>query len=202
MAIYTIAKIHENEWPEVSGLIAQGVPSALISKLGTKAGIVYYKNFVKHENSCGYVAKDELGIIAGTIIGAVEINESESILFKLRLIIAANVMLFRLSVISWLLSGVLMKIKGSKQQFANSPSAELLAIAVKPQAKGTGLAQQLVKKLEDFMVSKGFNGSYTICTEKNNIRANRFYKKIGAELIETYKFHGREINKFHKEISR
>ena len=200
MANYMIAEINEKDWPEVSGLIAQGVPNALISKLGIKAGVLYYKNFVKHANSCCYVAKDESGIVTGMIIGTVGFDDSNTISFKLRLIIAANIRMFRLSVINWFFKGLLAKIKGSKRQVSDCPAAELLAIAVKSQAKGTGLAQELVMKLEDFMVLKKVGGPYKIRTEKMNLRSNRFYEKIGAEFIKTDLHHGNEINEWHKLI--
>lgn len=98
------------------------------------------------------------------------------------------------------IKGVLAKVKGTSEEHPDRPAARLVAIAVCSKAKGTGLAQELVDHMEKFMVSKGFEGSYVILTEKTNKQANKFYKKIGAKFVRTNLRHGRAINEWHKEI--
>jgi len=50
------------------------------------------------------------------------------------------------------------------------------------------------------MLSAKKTDSYIVYTEKNNHRANRFYKNIGAELLHTNIYHGREINVYCKDL--
>jgi len=54
--------------------------------------------------------------------------------------------------------------------------------------------------METFMLSAKKTDSYIVYTEKNNHRANRFYKNIGAELLHTNIYHGREINVYCKDL--
>lgn len=72
-------------------------------------------------------------------------------------------------------------------------------IAVSEDYRSCGIAQALIGKMEGFFAQRGID-KYLIKTEKANEVSNKFYIKIGAKLMETYNFHGREINKFHKEI--
>ena len=201
---YTIGEIRNSEWIEVAKLVAQAIPNALISKLGNRFGATFYSKVVEQEYSCGYVARDESDNILGVIIGTINYPNARSIAFKeqlAKLIITANLRLLRWSVIRWVIDGVFTKVKYKKEEHANRPIAELVAIAVCPKARGTGLAQELVEKMERFMVSKGLSEPYVICTEKANARANRFYEKIGAKFVRTNLYHGREINEWHKKIT-
>jgi ribosomal protein S18 acetylase RimI-like enzyme len=199
-----IEEICDSEWPNVAKLIAYAIPNALMSKLGSNFGSIFYKKIIEQEYSCGYVAKDEFGNILGVIIGTTNYPKSRSVALKkqlVKLLIAANFRIFRLSVINWMIKGFLEKITNREKDSANRPAAELVAIAVCNKEQGTGLAQELVKEMEKFMVSKKIIEPYTILTEKHNLRANKFYAKIGAVLVKTFIHHGREINEWHKEIA-
>lgn len=199
-----ITEINCEEWPDIAALIAQAIPNALISKLGKAVGAAFYAKIVEQDCSCAYVAKDESGNIVGVITGTTDYSRVRSIAFKgqlAKLLIAANIRLLRWPVISWVIKGILAKAKCEKQNYADGPTAKLVAIAVCPKARGTGLAQKLVEKMESFMVSKGLREPYTILTEKSNTRANKFYEKIGARFVKINLHHGREINEWHKEIT-
>jgi ribosomal protein S18 acetylase RimI-like enzyme len=78
----------------------------------------------------------------------------------------------------------------------------MIVIAVDPDARGTGVAAQLVSRMETWMTSKGLDGPYTILTEKSNGRSNSFYAKIGSHFVGTTLHHGREINEWHKYPSQ
>jgi len=201
---YTIAQIRESEWTEVADLVAGAVPNALISRLGNRFGATFYRKIVGQECSCGYVARDESDNILGVIIGTTDHPKARSIAFKrqlAKLLIAANIRLLSWPVISWLVKGMITKIRGKKQEHTDTPVAELIVITIHPKARGTGLAKELVKKMEKFMIAKGLRGPYTILTEKANTRANRFYEKIGATFVRTNLHHERNINEWHKEIT-
>jgi ribosomal protein S18 acetylase RimI-like enzyme len=203
MSPYTIGEIRNNEWIEVAGLVAQAIPNALISKLGNRFGAAFYSKVAEQDCSCVYVAKDESNNVIGVIIGTTDYPKAHSVALKgrlMRLMISVNFRLFGWSVISWMIKGILAKVKGIDEEHSNRPAARLVAIAVCPKERGTGLAQELVDRMEKFMVSKGLGGPYAILTEKANKRANKFYKKIDAKLVRTDLYHGREINEWHKRI--
>jgi len=200
---YVIGKIKDNEWYQVAELIAQAIPNALVSKLGNRFGAAFYRNIVEQECSCGYAARDESDNILGVIIGTTDHPKARSIAFKgqlAKLLLAANFRLLSWSVISWLVKGIVTKIRGKKQEHTDTPLAELIVITIHPKARGTGLAKKLVKKMEKFMIAKGLRRPYAILTEKANTRANRFYEKIGATFVRTNLHHERKINEWHKAI--
>jgi ribosomal protein S18 acetylase RimI-like enzyme len=205
MSDSTIDQIREDEWEQVAALIAEAVPNALISRLGNKFGATFYSRIVEQDGSCGYVVRDESGNILGVAIGAIDYRKAPSIAFRgqlWKLLIAANLRILRWSVISWMISGILGKLGGHRADYKDRPVAELVAIVIHSKARAIGLAQRLVEEMEAFMISKGLNGPYTILTEKANARANRFYQKIGAAFVRTNLHHGREINEWHKEITK
>lgn len=204
LANYNIGEVGESGWIEVADLVATAVPNALISKLGNRFGARFYSKVVQQEYSCGYAARDASGNIVGVVIGTSDYPKARSMAFKgqlIKLVKAANFRLLSWSSISWVIKGVLAKVKGKEQNHTDRPPAELVAIVVRPEARGTGLAQKLVEEMEKFMVSKGLRGPYTILTEKSNTRANKFYEKIGARFVKTNLHHGRAINEWHKEMT-
>jgi GNAT superfamily N-acetyltransferase len=191
------------DWLFCAGLISESIPNSIISKLGRRFGALYYKKFSEQACSCVHVAKDFSGCILGVIIGTTNYSEAHSIAFNnqlIKLLMAANFRLLKFSVISWLIKGLWGKSKIGESNRATGP-AELVVVTVCPQAKGTGIAQLLVEKMEAAFKSKGVKEPYLILTEKANFRANNFYQKIGAVFVKTNIHHGREINQWHKKLS-
>jgi ribosomal protein S18 acetylase RimI-like enzyme len=197
-------EINDAEWLDIAALLAEAIPNTVISKLGNSFGAVFYSKVAAQDYSCVYAARNESNNIVGVIIGSIDYPKAHSAALKsqrMKLTISANFRLFSWSVISWMIKGILAKIRGTtNKECHDSPAARLVAIAVRPEARGTKLAQELVGRMEKFMVSKGLKGPYAILTEKANERANRFYKKIGAEFVRTSLHHGREINEWNKKI--
>jgi ribosomal protein S18 acetylase RimI-like enzyme len=200
---YVIGQIRENEWCQVAELITQAIPNALVSKLGNSFGAIFYRKIVEQPCSCGYAARNESDSILGVIIGTMDHHKVRSTTFKghwQQLLTAANFRLLGWSVIKWVIKGLLAKFSREKQDHTDRPVAELIAITLHPEARGTGLARKLMEEMEKFMLSKKLSGPYTILTEKANVPANRFYEKIGATFIRTNLYHGRQINQWHKKI--
>jgi GNAT superfamily N-acetyltransferase len=96
------------------------------------------------------------------------------------------------------MKGLFSAFRRHKSQDATRPVAELIVIAVQPEAQGSGVAAHLVALMEAWMKGKGLKGPYTILTEKVNGRSNKFYEKIGSHFIRTTLHHGREINEWQK----
>ena len=57
--------------------------------------------------------------------------------------------------------------------------AELLAIAVAPEARGAGIGSRLVEGFEEGLRSWGVQGRYRVATNSEDAASNRFYEKAG-----------------------
>lgn len=202
MKNYCIQQTDQQHWDEISKLIADSIPNAVISSLGIRCGHIYYKKVSQNKYSCCFIALDELNKIIGVIIGTVNGDKSKKITNKdkIKLLLAANIRLFYIGCLKWFLKGILHKFIRRNERVTNLPNAELVAIAVDPNFRGSQLAYDLIKKIEEFMNEINSSEPYVILTEQENLRANKFYSKIGAKLIRTYNHHGRQINEWHKYL--
>lgn len=202
MNSYTLTKPEKQHWPSISVLIANSIPNTIVSHLGTTFGSLYYRNISQNQFSCTFIALDNSKNVVGVIIGVLNRESAKNLSkkMKVKLLLAANLRLFSLTVLAWVIKGLANKII-NKQNPATFPDAELLAIAVLPEFRGTKLAYELVEKMEFLFKKQHLTEPYLILTEKANLRANSFYSKIGAELINTHLHHGREINEWHKFLS-
>lgn len=198
-----IIRCPENDhWLEIAALIAYSLPHALVSKLGTHFGALYYEHISNSQGSCCYAAFDNNGRFAGMILGTLDRNKAKSISFtlKTRLLLAANIRLFSPAVCWWLLSGLRTR-RSTKVQMKEFPKAELIIVTVHEEFKGNHLAKLLINQLEKFFRKNNLQTPYLILTEKSNRVANDFYKKLGAKFIKTYAYHDKIINEWHKSLS-
>jgi ribosomal protein S18 acetylase RimI-like enzyme len=202
MRSYTIKVPQESHWPAIADMVAEAIPNAIVSSLSTAFGSLYYCNISQKQHSCSFVALDDSGKVVGVIIGTLDRNSVNKlpIKMKVKLLLLANLKLFSLTVLMWVIKGLVGKIT-SKDAPVTSTDAELLVIAVSTEYRRRKIAYELVEKMESFFKEKNLKMSYLIHTEKANVRANRFYSKIGAVLINTHLHHGREINEWHKSLA-
>lgn len=63
------------------------------------------------------------------------------------------------------------------------PSADLLSICVKDPYKGRGVAKNLIDAFESLLLKNGLP-DYSLSVYKNNVRAIRFYEKMGFYVIQ------------------
>jgi ribosomal protein S18 acetylase RimI-like enzyme len=200
------SQINPEQWQESAALIVEAIPNAILAKLGIRFNALFYQSIASDEHSCAFLAHSPSGKSLGIIIGTLNRSRVYAATMKnnvFRLLLAANVRLVRSAVILWVLKGVWSKFQRAKRDaISTRPAAEMIVIAVDPDARGTGVAAQLVSRMETWMTSKGLDGPYTILTEKSNGRSNSFYAKIGSHFVGTTLHHGREINEWHKYPSQ
>jgi ribosomal protein S18 acetylase RimI-like enzyme len=200
------SEIDPEQWQESAALILEAIPNAILAKLGVPFNTLFYQSMADHECACAFLAHSPSGKSLGIIIGTLNRSRVYAATMKnnvFRLLLAANVRLVRSAVILWVLKGVWSKFQRAKRDaISTRPAAEMIVIAVDPDARGTGVAAQLVSRMETWMTSKGLDGPYTILTEKSNGRSNSFYAKIGSHFVGTTLHHGREINEWHKYPSQ
>ena len=200
---YRIDTAKSCDWRQIAGLVSSGIPNALISKLGIRFVVAFCEKFADQNGSCAYIARDNADNVCGVILGSVNFRKVYSTALRsqwLKLLCVANVRLLRWSVIFWIVKSVIESLQGKSRIFESTPDAQLFVISVRKDFRGKNLAQALVQRMESFMLSQKLEGPYLILTEKNNIVSNKFYKKIGAKLIRSYEYQGREINVWHKLI--
>jgi len=199
---YNIVLPDDNDWRAISDLIAASIPNTIISHLGHSFGIRFYKSIASTDYSCVFVCKDNLGNVNAVIIGTLSHSASYS---KIRrnafvLLLAANYHLLKWSVIRWIFLNLCSKLFQRKNNLSFPIEAELIVIAVSPDMRGEGISVKLIQCWEEFLIKNSKECEYYILTEKNNERANGFYKKIGAQLITTMVSRGRKINRWHKRL--
>jgi GNAT superfamily N-acetyltransferase len=204
MSDYELTVPNSKDWNSISDLIAKSIPNTIVSHLGRKFGAIYYKSIASCECSCVYIYADKSDGIKGVIIGTIDHSTSYSEIKKniIKLLAAMNFRIFKPFVIKWIFSNIFSKIAKSKSNHSFLLSAELIAIAVSPDVRGKGVADKLIQKWEDFIIYESQENEYYILTEKDNERANKYYKKIGADYITTFISRGRRINRWHKTIDR
>ena len=67
----------------------------------------------------------------------------------------------------------------------NSNTVELKRMFVSPEARGLGLAQQIIKELEEEAITQGFK-TMILETLYRQVEAINLYQKVGFEIIENY----------------
>ena len=90
-------------WDEVSDLIGLAIPNAVVSCLGRKFGAYYYLKLAESEHSCVFICKSKEGEFVGVIIGTANLSEGGvfSIFDKAKLLILANIRLFKPVFVKW-----------------------------------------------------------------------------------------------------
>jgi len=197
----TLRAPRDQEWDDIARLVAAAIPSYLVSQLGPRFGASYYRHLADNPKTFSIAAYDDAGKLGGIILGTLDRQAVRRLKLPViaRLLLAANIRLLQPAFLGWLTRGGLSKVQG-RSNHRHFPHAELIIFAVSPDFQGQGLASRLLAALEDFFRDHQLQDPYLILTEKTNLAANRFYEKIGASYVHTYKHHGREINEWHKAL--
>lgn len=190
------------DWDDFAALVRASLPNYLVSQLGTRFDAVFYRHMAGQPGAYSISAYDEAGNLAGCIFATLDRRVARRLTLPLiaKLIFAANFRLLSPAMFGWLVRGI-RGAKQTKSSLKQFPEAELIIFVVAPAFRGEGLAPLLMGEMEAFFEARGLRKPYLILTEKENLTANRYYDKIGAEFIRTYQHHGREINIWHKCIA-
>ncbi len=183
-----IIKLESQYCEDVAKLHIEGISTGFISSLGLKFVTALYYTICRHKSSFGFVAVD-----SGKVIGFVAFSTKLSGLYKfacLRYGIKFGFILFK----------YLFSIERFKKIFANTlyaantkkvdlPDAELLSIAVAPDGRGKGIAEQMVRTGLAECGSRGIDKVKVLVDAKNE-PANRLYQKTGFVLADQIDSHG------------
>ncbi len=86
--------------------------------------------------------------------------------------------------------------------------AELLAIAVHPDARRRGVGGELIGAFEEYLREQTTGADerdgrtdYKVVTWAENATANAFYSRSGFELVRSFRHHKNEMNEYVKRVS-
>ena len=184
-------------------LYEKGIPNAVFCALGRRFLATFFGFLSAREDVCSLAGVNEAGEVKGAIVGTLHRSRSYRAVLKKHaasLAVAAGWRCVSPRLLLWLIRSAIDKLRPRANQ-PDLPEAELLVISIHPSAQGTGLAQRLVEDMERRFRQMGFSGEYTILTEANNERANRFYQRMGATLVAQTPHRGLLINGYRKAVA-
>ena len=157
----------------------QGISTGFISSLGREFVAALYEAIAEDKNSFGFVAVED-----DKVLGFVAFTTNLSRLYK-------YVAFKKGFKFSFILARKMMSIQNIKKVWANLlypkkmkemdlPDAELLSIAVAPEGRGRGIAQQLVDAGFAECRKRGID-KVKVLVAADNEAANKLYKKCGFE---------------------
>ncbi len=142
----------------------------------------YYQAICKGKGACGYIVQQD-GQILGYVCGVwdpalLQKTMLRHFWFQLGFWALLQILLRPALVIDFLSRFR----KADKISGSNEPGYELRPIVVVPEARGTGIASALVKKLISDADQRGYSKIH-LYTERDNLAANSFYRKFGFALV-------------------
>ncbi len=183
----------------ISNLHIHGISTGFISSLGPKFLTCLYKAISRHDKSFCLIAEEN-----NNILGFVAFTEDLKSLYKLALkkyslsfIFAVGMKLLSPKIIKRITQNLFYPSKSEK---LNLPKAELLSIAVAPQAQGRGLATQLVQAGFEECKKRGIDKVKVLVAAENQ-PANKLYQKCGFDLAAQVDSHGILSNIYVKKLS-
>jgi len=183
-----ISDLNTNYSEAVAKLHIQGINIGFISSLGLKFVTSLYEAVAQSNSSFGYVAEED-----GKVLGFIAFTPNLSKLYK-------SVILKKGCRFALLLAGKMFSMKRIKKVFETFfypgtmkkmalPCAELLSIVVAEEARGKGLATELVKKGLEACRLRGIE-KVKVLVGADNEPANRLYLHCGFELFGRVMNHG------------
>lgn len=182
-----IRKIKTSDMVSIAQIHKQCFQDTLLTKFGNKFLQAYYMAYIEDNPDTSYVYINETGQPIGFLIGIMNGNITRNNFFK------NNFLMFIISILQVLIQyriafikQIFPKIKGvfnkPKEDFRDKIGSKggILSIAILDQYRGKGIAEQLVNSFEEAYYNKG-ERVYNLGVKKDNLRAIKFYEKIGFQ---------------------
>ena len=198
--MYKIVLLNKHYLFQAALLHIQGIPTGFISSLGQEFVAALYEAIAEDKNSFGFVAGED-----DKVLGFVAFTTNLSRLYK-------YVAFKKGFKFSFILARKMMSIQNIKKVWANLlypkkmkemdlPDAELLSIAVAPEGRGKGIAQQLVDAGFEECRKRGID-KVKVLVAADNEAANKLYKKCGFDFKMQIDSHGVSSNIYIAEVRR
>ena len=177
--------------PEVCDRVAHlhmlYLPTPFSGRAGCELLTRYYLAICSHQGANGFVALED-GALAGFICGVWNASEVQSTLLRSYGVQMAWWSLCQLFAEPALIDEFISRFLTVQshapiiETHEESNQLELRPIVVIPEARGTGVAQQLISRLREDARELGFRTIY-LYTEPFNFPAQRLYTKVGFQEI-------------------
>jgi len=190
---FSIRQAEPVEASTVARLHGDAIPTAFLTSLGTKVLTQVYRAMIASPRAVLLVAVDEGQRILGFVGGTTSVRD-----FYLD---------FAMSRYAWYVAWSLLTSHGRhilplwsraletlRYPFrknttpADLPSAELLSIAVVEEVRGTRVAVKLMEALKCYFKQCGVS-EFKVVVGAENLRACRYYEKMGGRLIAQIEVH-------------
>ena len=170
-----IAELHQAE-----------IPWGLLSGMGPRFVEAFYRTLLEGRWGFAYLAERD-GRTIGYCTGVVHWRRFY------RTFVLGNRWLASQMVLKKMIGGGLRRLFETTRYVAGGslPDAELLSIALRPDARGTGAADTLVRAVLDEFARRGV-GSVRVTTAVDNAAAARVYERSGFQLLHRAEIHSGE----------
>lgn len=180
----SIRKASPDDSPSVAALHLAEIPWGLLTSMGPRFVEAFYRTLLGSDLGFAFLAERE-GRAIGYITGVVHWRQFYRAFLRRNLLMAARVVARRLfDLTRW-------RRLLETTRYATSTAvsdAELLSIALRPEARGTGAATSLVRALLDEFARRGIR-RVRVTTASDNVAATRVYERTGFEFVGEEEIH-------------
>lgn len=171
----------------------QEIPTGFLSQLGIPFLKLLYTAMIRSRKVICLVVADESDQVVGFVCGCSHVGKFYKEFFAKHGLKALLILLPKLlepAVFRKVIETVKYEGNGDASEL---PQAELLAIAVRPHVRGIAVAQKLTEALFNECQEREIQ-NIKVVVGAGNIRANRFYEKVGFELHSNTSVHESEVS--------
>ena len=187
-----IRQVNETDLPSLAKAHLRIFPEYFTSHLGVQFLLHYYREFVDSAQATGFVAIQG-GVVVGFVFGFTD-SHSFHVRFYRNNFLPLVFILVRAIVrdgvvrrsIGSRMGNVFLAIRSQCQaspvpgrnEARSSFQSRLISIGVAPEARGVGLAEELVNRLLEWFHDRGVQ-TVGLSVRSDNVRAMAFYRKTG-----------------------
>jgi len=182
----------------VAELHIRGIGTGFISSLGADFVTQLYRCIAESPHGCGLVAVRD-GNVVGFVAFATSLNRLYLSVIATKGIRFAFMLAPRPLCLQRLKRVFETLFYPARTKGKGLPAAELLAIAVAPEARGKGIARRLVQEGFRMCRQRGIT-RLKVLVGADNAAANNLYQKCGFELAEQINSHGVASNVYVAQI--
>jgi ribosomal protein S18 acetylase RimI-like enzyme len=188
----SIRKASPDDSHAVAALHLAEIPWGLLTSMGPRFVEAFYKTLLGSDLGFAFLAETD-GRPIGYVTGVVHWRRFYRMFLRRNLLMAARVVARRLfDLARW-------RRLLETTRYATSTAvsdAELLSIALRPEARGTGASTGLVRALLDEFARRGIR-RVRVTTASENVAAARVYERTGFELVGEEEIHPGERAKIY-----
>lgn len=176
----------------IARLHVHGISKGFLSRMGETVLADLYAAIDANRLGFVFVAIDADGEVAGYVAGATSVGalyRSIVIRHGWRYIFQVA----RYALRPRMLMGIIESVFYPAKTATRYPDAELLSIVVRDNARGTGVADELLEALKEELTARGCD-RFKLTVGSGLDRANAFYRKHGFKKVGTIESHGRTAN--------